>query len=168
MDWLLFCSDSHEAAWIPQPGVLGGAVLEDSSQLGLTPGGKTNYKGLRGWGVGSPLSCCAVGRDCCGWLLPSSMHKGESWAFEKGGEGKRYLNWYKSVIIGSLGLLTNAWLKNWVSSVFSYLCWSPAWIKPVLYYFAGYVYFFLLFLTVNLLRLGSCLVWLLGAQQRWC
>lgn len=101
---------------------------------------KQTIKGWEAGEVGSLLSCCAVGRDCCGWLLPSSTHNGESWGFEKGGGGKRYLNWCKSVITGSLGLFKNACLKNWGSSVFSYLCWSPAWIKPVLYYFAGYVY----------------------------
>lgn len=55
-------------AWITQPSVLGGAVLEDSSQLCLTPGGKTNYKGLRGWGCGLPSSQLWVGAavcDCC-------------------------------------------------------------------------------------------------------
>lgn len=197
MDWLLFYSDSHEAAWITQPGVLGGAVPEDSSQLGLTPGGKTNYKGLRGWGSGFPsfLLCCGQGLL---WVIAALLDaQWRSWGFEKGGGGKRYLNWCKSVITGSLGLFKNACLKNWVKSVFSDLCWSPAWMKPVLYYFEGYsvkysterspypsvkwehniywsckVFFpeiiFLLCLAVSILRLGSCLVWLLGAKQRWC
>lgn len=102
-------------------------------------GAKQTIKGRGAGEGGSLLSCCAVGRDCCGWLLPSWIHRGESWGFEKGGGGKQYLNWYKPVINGSLGLFKKACLKNWVTSMFSYLCWSPAWTKPVLHCFAGYV-----------------------------
>lgn len=87
---------ARKPLWITQPCVLGGAILEDSSQLCLTRGGKTNYKGLRMWIPIFP----AVWRGWCAWLLLSLYH-GASRGFE-GGEGKRYLSWCKSVINRSI------------------------------------------------------------------
>lgn len=62
---------------------------------------------IKGWGarhVDSCLPCCAVGRDCCVWLLLSLLHHGESGGF-KGGGGKRYLSWYQSVMTRSIVFL---------------------------------------------------------------
>lgn len=76
---------------------------------------------IKGWGAREAGSFfpavlwagTAVGDCCPPWC---AMEKAEALKKEEG--GKRYLNWYKPVTTGSLGLFKNAWWKNRVNSVF--------------------------------------------------